>query len=97
PWAEDKHVGLEVVAAEPLPAVAIDRERIGQALTNLLNNAVTYTASGGKVTAAASDSGVTLTVADTGVGIPAEYLPHVYDRFFRIPGQSEDRGTGLGL
>ena len=38
-----------------------------------------------------------LTVADTGVGIPPEYLPHVFDRFFRIPGQSEEAGTGLGL
>jgi signal transduction histidine kinase len=44
-----------------------------------------------------SDNRVTLTVADTGVGIPAEYLPHVFDRFFRIPGQSEEAGTGLGL
>ena len=38
-----------------------------------------------------------LTVADTGVGIPAEYLPHVFDRFLRIPGQSDEAGTGLGL
>ena len=40
---------------------------------------------------------MTLAVADTGVGIPAEYLPHVFDRFFRIPGQSDETGTGLGL
>jgi signal transduction histidine kinase len=40
---------------------------------------------------------VVLTVADTGVGIPPEYLPHVFDRFFRIPGQSDEAGTGLGL
>ena len=40
---------------------------------------------------------MTLTVADTGVGIAVEHLPHVFDRFFRIPGQSEEGGTGLGL
>jgi signal transduction histidine kinase len=99
PRAADKHVELEVVAGESLPPVAVDPERIGQALRNLLNNAVTYTPAGGKVSlsAAAGDGRVVLTVADTGVGIPAEHLPHVFDRFFRIPGQSEEGGTGLGL
>jgi signal transduction histidine kinase len=99
PRAEDKHVELEVLAGEPLPAVAVDRERIGQALTNLLNNAITYTPAGGKVTlsAAARDGAVTLVVTDTGIGIPPEYLPRVFDRFFRIPGHSEETGTGLGL
>jgi signal transduction histidine kinase/HAMP domain-containing protein len=99
PRAEDKHVELEIVPGEPLPPVAVDVDRIGQALGNLLNNAVTYTPTGGKVTlfATTSDKGVTLTVADTGVGIPAEYLPRVFDRFFRIPGQSDEAGTGLGL
>src|SRR5262249_1392245 len=64
----------------------------------LLNNAITYTPAGGRVTlsAATSDNGVTLTVSDTGIGIPAEYLPHVFDRFFRIPGQSNEAGTALG-
>ena len=38
-----------------------------------------------------------LSVADTGVGIPAEYLPHVFDKFFRVPDQSRGHGTGLGL
>ena len=36
-------------------------------------------------------------VADTGVGIPAEFLPHVFEKFFRVPGQSRGSGTGLGL
>ena len=99
PRADDKHVAVEVAGADGLPPVAVDPERIGQALGNLLANAVTYTPAGGTVTlsAAASDNGVTLIVADTGVGIPAEYLPHVFDRFFRIPGRSDEGGTGLGL
>jgi PAS domain S-box-containing protein len=98
PRAEDKHVELEVVA-DAAPPVVADAERVGQALGNLLNNAITHTPAGGKVTlsAAAGDDRVTLTVADTGVGIPAEYLPHVFDRFLRIPGRSEETGTGLGL
>ena len=40
---------------------------------------------------------MTLTVSDSGVGIPLEYQPHVFDRFFRIPGHSDEWGTGLGL
>lgn len=98
--AEDKHVTLAVSAGDAVPAVAVDPERFGQALGNLVNNAITYTPPGGSVTLAAgatNDGRVVLTVADTGVGIPAEHLPHVFDRFFRIPGQSEEGGTGLGL
>ncbi len=38
-----------------------------------------------------------LSVADTGVGIPADALPHVFEKFFRVPGQSKGTGTGLGL
>jgi signal transduction histidine kinase len=100
PRAEDKHVELKLAVDEPPPPVAADPERIGQALGNLLNNAVTYTPPGGTVTlsaAAAVDGRVVVSVADTGVGIPAEFVPHVFDRFFRIPGQSEEGGTGLGL
>jgi signal transduction histidine kinase len=98
--ADDKHIIILVEVDESLPPVAADTNRIEQALGNLLNNAITYTAPGGTVTltaSAAADGHVLLTVTDTGVGIPAEYLPYVYDRFFRIPGQSDEAGTGLGL
>ncbi len=97
--AEDKHVGVEIIADAGGPPVAVDPGRIGQALDNLLNNAITYTPAGGRVTLStvSSDNGVTLIVSDTGVGIPREYLPHVFDRFFRIPGQSNEASTGLGL
>ena len=100
PRAEDKHIELVVDAAGDLPAVEVDPDRIALALGNLVENAVTYTPPGGRVTLAAGpapDGRVTLSVADTGVGIPAEYLPHVFDRFFRVPGQSGPTGTGLGL
>jgi NtrC-family two-component system sensor histidine kinase KinB len=98
--ADDKHVAVEVRAAEPLPGVEVDPERLGLALGNLLDNAVTYTPAGGTValSAAAIPGGrVELSVSDTGVGIPAEHLPHVFERFFRVPGQSAPAGTGLGL
>lgn len=100
PRAEDKHITLELKESEPLPPVAVDSSRLAQALGNLLNNAVTYTPAGGRVTLStslASDKRIILTIADTGVGIPLEYQPHVFDRFFRIPGHSDESGTGLGL
>jgi signal transduction histidine kinase/HAMP domain-containing protein len=99
PRADDEGVEVVVDAPDDLPAVGVDPERLGHALHNLLNNALTYTQKGGRVTlsAAADDGRVTLSVADTGAGIPAEFLPHVFERFFRVPGKSPRGGTGLGL
>jgi signal transduction histidine kinase len=91
---------LTVDAADGLPPVAADAERLGHALDNLLVNAATYTDPGGRITLSARPAGdgrVELAVADTGVGIPPEHLPHVFDRFFRIPGRTRGQGTGLGL
>jgi len=98
--AEDRQIAIALDLADGLPAVAADEDRLGQALNNLLDNALTYTDRGGTVTLAAKlaeDGRVVLTVADTGIGIPAEYLPHVFDRFFRVPGREQPPGTGLGL
>jgi PAS domain S-box-containing protein len=99
PRAEDKKVAVVVEAADDLPRVAADPARLGHALDNLLDNALTYTNRGGRITLSAAAVGdhVTLAVADTGVGIPPEYLARVFERFFRIPGQSVGTGTGLGL
>jgi signal transduction histidine kinase len=99
PRAEDKGIVVRVDAPPGLPSVAADAVRLGHALGNLLDNAITYTERGGQVTlsAAARDDHVLLTITDTGAGIPAEYLPRVFERFFRVPGQSGAAGTGLGL
>jgi PAS domain S-box-containing protein len=98
PRAADKGVDVQVDAPTDLPLIAVDAYRFGHALNNLLDNAVTYTPRGGRITLAASAAGdtVTLTVTDTGSGIAPEHLPHVFERFFRVPGQSAS-GTGLGL
>ena len=77
-----------------MPPVAADPVRLGHALDNLLDNALTYTDRGGRITLSAGmldERKVRLSVADTGVGIPAEHLPHVFEKFFRVPDQS--RGT----
>ena len=97
--AQDKNVEVVVKVPDGLPAVAVDVERIGHALRNLLDNALTYTDRGGRITltAAADGDAVVLSITDTGCGIPAEHLPHVFEKFFQVPGHSRGSGTGLGL
>jgi len=95
--ARSRSVALTAAAAEPL-TVAADRGRLLQALSNLLDNALRLTPSGGSVTidAVRSHPHVEFRVADTGPGIAAEQLPHVFDRFWQ--GTRERRGSaGLGL
>jgi signal transduction histidine kinase len=79
--------------------VFADSLRIEQVLANLLGNAIKFTERGGQVTVAAAVDGVgvRLSVADTGVGIPAEALPHIFDRYWHARRNSRTAGTGLGL
>jgi signal transduction histidine kinase len=98
PRAADKGVEIQVEVPPGLTPVPVDTVRMGAALGNLLDNALNYTAPGGTITLTAAQEGaaVVLTVTDTGAGIPPEHLPHVFSKFFRVPGQSRT-GTGLGL
>jgi signal transduction histidine kinase len=78
-----------------------DRERIHQVLFNLLDNAVRFTRPGGEVVVSTRRAGdrCTVRVADTGPGIPAEHLPFLFERFYRVD-QARTRGqggTGIGL
>ena len=99
PRAEDKGVDIVIQVPPNLPEVAADPTRMGTALRNLLDNALTYTDAGGRITLEASlvQDGVDLMVTDTGVGIPTEYQARVFEKFFRVPNQSLGSGTGLGL
>ncbi|MDQ3956839.1 MAG: ATP-binding protein [Actinomycetota bacterium] len=78
-----------------------DGAQLGLAVRNLLDNAVRYTAAGGRVEAslARDDDQAIVVVADDGIGIPLDAQPRVFERFYRVdPGRSRDRGgTGLGL
>ena len=86
-------------AAGDLPAVAVDVNQFQHALQNLLDNALAHTPKGGSITLSAhsADGRVVFSVADTGCGIPAQYLPIVFERYFRVPGDANQGGTGLGL
>ncbi len=101
PRAEAASVNLVVDAPDDLPTVPLDRLRIEQALSNIMDNAVAYTPSDGTITVTAENFGdaVRVSVADIGPGIPADALPHVFDRLYRVD-TSRDRatgGSGLGL
>jgi two-component system, OmpR family, sensor histidine kinase BaeS len=84
-----------------LPKVWADPERLGQVLANLLDNALRHTPPHGQVdvSASATRSALTITVSDTGEGVPAEDLPYLFDRFYRVDA-ARDRahgGAGIGL
>ena len=97
--AKGVHLDSQVPAG--LPWVPVDRDRLAQVLGNLLDNALRHTPPGGGVTVSAGRDGhdVVLRVVDTGEGIPAEHLPHVFERFYRVDA-ARDRangGSGIGL
>lgn len=79
--------------------VSGDGDRLRQVLLNVLENARKYTPEGGRitVTVATTEDSALLTIADTGVGIPAEDVPHVWDRFYRIDQARTRAGGGFGL
>jgi two-component system phosphate regulon sensor histidine kinase PhoR len=101
PVAEERGVRLEVPPAGPLPSVKADPDQLRQILANLLDNALKYTESGGRVTVSAEPwkGGARVTVLDTGLGIPEADLPRVFERFYRVDKARarEAGGTGLGL
>jgi len=82
--------------------VEVDRIQIERMVSNLLSNAMKYTPAGGEVSVTLRNGpeATEIVVQDTGCGIPANHLPHIFDRFYRVPGgqaTSRERGLGLGL
>lgn len=88
------------IDAHPMPPIAGDGDQLVQVFTNLISNAIKYTPQGGQVwvTTQASDEGVQISVQDTGIGIPAQDLPRIFERFYQVDkARGPTRGTGLGL
>jgi heavy metal sensor kinase len=96
--------GVRLSADIPSQCLAqVDRVQIERMITNLLSNALKFTPEGGKVRMAVKSESdqVEIVVEDTGRGIATEHLPHIFDRFYRVPGSgtapAPEQGLGLGL
>lgn len=100
PEAEEKGIRLEVDAPDALPKIYADRDRVAQIIKNLVKNALKFTEEGEiRLSATAEEQWVRIRVTDTGVGISADDLNRIWERFFKVDrGRSKkNKGTGLGL
>lgn len=101
PQASKAHVNL-FLEIEPLPNCTGDEDRLSQVFTNLVDNALKHTPAGGfvKLKASSEDSTIYVDVIDSGKGIPAEHLPRIFERFYKVDHSRQNQGspsTGLGL
>jgi PAS domain S-box-containing protein len=98
-FAASSGIDLRLALGSDLPDIWVDRDRLLQVFENLIGNAMKFTESGGRITvgAEARDQEVFFWVKDTGLGISAEDLPHVFDRFWQAATDAGRLGTGLGL
>ncbi|MBI5957384.1 MAG: PAS domain-containing protein [Chloroflexi bacterium] len=85
--------------AADLPPISADERYLHQAISELLRNAITFTPSGGTITlnTALRETDVVIEIGDTGIGISADDLPHIFERFFRVDRARGEHGAGLGL
>lgn len=99
--AERKGLDVQVLTEAPVPQVVADRRALENVVTNLIDNAVKYCATGAvvRISAHAESQAVRIVVEDTGPGIEPAHLPRLFERFYRVDtGQSRELGgTGLGL
>jgi len=103
--AERAGLKLSVKCEDDLQNVRADKSRLEQVLVNLIHNAVKFTKPGGDIVLEAGTAlfgksvsgGVRFAVRDTGVGIPAENLSRIFERFYRVDKSRTGSGTGLGL
>ncbi|MCS7033112.1 MAG: cell wall metabolism sensor histidine kinase WalK [Phycisphaerae bacterium] len=102
PQARMKGIEIEERVPPAFYETLADKDMIYQAILNLLSNSIKYTPEGGKLTVETivneADRKVTARITDTGVGIPAQDLPYVFEKFYRVEANSKmAKGTGLGL
>ncbi len=96
---DEKGVTLEKELPSPIPQVVVDEDRMGQVLLNLVGNALQFTPAGGQVRIVGEGLAdrAQIRVEDTGIGIPREYLPRVFTRFYRVEKSRARAGGGSGI
>jgi signal transduction histidine kinase len=98
PLARQRKVQFAVRSSGALPLIETDWPKLKRVLMNLLHNALKFSAGGAVSLEAGSDDGhVWFEVSDSGPGIPAEHLPHIFDRFYRVNPKRDETPGGLGL
>ena len=101
PLADDRQISLTTVLPDESLEVAFDAEQLEKVLLNLLSNALKFTEPGDRVqvVVTSNDDTAVIEVHDTGLGIPADQLPHVFDRFFQVDSSLTRKyeGSGIGL
>ncbi len=100
PAASNKGITIESTLDDATGPVEVDADRIQQIVSNLLSNAIRFTPAGGRIEVQCGNSaeGIELLVRDSGKGIPADALPHVFERYWQgTPTRDADGGLGLGL
>lgn len=104
PLTRTKGIQLQIEAPNPATA-AVDKSLLGQAVNNMVSNSIKFTPQGGKVTLRLGEKAVdgqqyvSIQIQDTGIGIPADAIPHLFDKFNKVQrsGTTGEKGTGLGM
>lgn len=96
--AEQKHLIIETNSLDQLESIFVDLEKTTWVLSNLITNAIHYSHENAHIWISVEQTSTEtlFKVKDEGIGIPSEFLPKVFDRYFRVPGTHKE-GTGLGL
>ncbi|MBO0777838.1 MAG: GAF domain-containing protein [Ktedonobacteraceae bacterium] len=95
--AEQHTIRIEILPSDT--SVTADRERIGQVVGNILDNAIKYSPQGGQITVRLSGQGedYQVSVIDQGVGVSPEHYAHIFERFYRVHNTASHQYTGIGL
>jgi two-component system phosphate regulon sensor histidine kinase PhoR len=97
--SDRKGLTLSLDIEPALPDLVIDQYRIEQVLLNIIHNAIKFTDAGGSIMISVKkhDSNILFSVSDTGIGIPANEMSRVFERFYKVNKARDDEGVGLGL